>query len=126
VIGYRPQWSDAAVRRLIRRVGKEDIEDLIRFRRADVLAHGLGHPEEALLCELDRRIKVQLKKSLPVDKRGLAINGDTVMEILALKQGPQVGKILSELTEKVTDHPRLNTEKQLIALLKNMKQTESA
>ena len=126
VIGYRPQWSDAAVRRLIRRVGKENIMDLIRFRRADVLAHGLGHPEEALLCELDKRIKVQLEKSLPVDKRDLAINGDTVMEVLALKQGPQVGKILSELTEKVTDHPHLNTDNQLISLLKKMKQTESA
>jgi tRNA nucleotidyltransferase/poly(A) polymerase len=126
MIGYRPQWSDGAVRRLIRRVGTENIMDLIGFRRADVLAHGLDLQEMDLLRELEARVKVAIEGALPMETRDLAINGHMVMETLGIKQGQQIGKILNELMEKVTDHPHLNTKKHLIAILEKMKPLQSA
>ena len=41
------------------------------------------------------------------------------MEILGLSKGPEVGKILDMLMEKVTDHPELNSEERLIAILQD-------
>jgi hypothetical protein len=51
----------------------------------------------------------------------LAINGNTVMETLGLSAGPEVGRILRELMENVTDNPDLNTKHSLIELLERKK-----
>lgn len=126
MIGYRPQWSEGAVRRLIRRVGPENIVNLIDFRKADVIAHGVDLRELECLCELEARVKVALAGTPPLETRDLAINGRTVMETLGIAQGPKVGEILTQLTEKVIDQPHLNTQKQLIAIMKKMKRTQSS
>jgi tRNA nucleotidyltransferase (CCA-adding enzyme) len=34
LIGYNPKWTDAAVRRLIKRVGPDHIEDLMAFQKS--------------------------------------------------------------------------------------------
>jgi tRNA nucleotidyltransferase/poly(A) polymerase len=121
MIDYHSQWSDAAVRRLIRRVGVEGIVDLMRFRRADIYAHGLDSQNAMRLNELEGRIKAQIKRSVPIKIQNLAINGSTVMETLGLSSGPEVGRVLRELMEKVTDNPDLNTKRSLIALLEQKK-----
>jgi tRNA nucleotidyltransferase (CCA-adding enzyme) len=53
----------------------------------------------------------------------LAIDGHKAMQSLGISSGPEVGNILKELMEKVTDEPELNTEEALIALLEHMKKT---
>jgi tRNA nucleotidyltransferase/poly(A) polymerase len=121
MIDYHSQWSDATVRRLIRRVGLEGIMDLVRLRRADIYAHGLDRQNAIRLNELEGRIKAQIKRSVPIKIQNLAINGNTVMETLGLSAGPEVGSILRELMEKVTDNPDLNTKRSLIALLEQKK-----
>jgi tRNA nucleotidyltransferase/poly(A) polymerase len=121
MIDYHPQWNAAAVRRLIHRVGPENIIDLIGFRRADILAHGMDNQDTILLNELERRIKHQIKNSVPTKTHDLAINGHTVMETLKLSAGPEVGRILRELMEKVIDNPKLNTKSSLIAILEQKK-----
>jgi len=125
MIDYHSQWSAAAVRRLIRRVGPENIMDLIQFRRADIFAHGLDNQETILIDELEGRIKDQMKSSVPTKTQDLAINGLTVMEILRLSAGPEVGRILRELMEKVIDNPELNTKSHLIAILEQKKSSDS-
>ena len=55
----------------------------------------------------------------------LAINGHTVMETLGIRQGKEVGDILAQLMENVTDHPHLNTEKNLIAIMEKMKRPQA-
>jgi tRNA nucleotidyltransferase (CCA-adding enzyme) len=125
MIDYHSQWSAAAVRRLIRRVGPEDIMDLMRFRRADIFAHGLDNQEVILIDELEGRIKDQMKTPIPTKTQDLAINGLTVMETLRLSAGPQVGRILRELMEKVIDNPELNTKSRLIAILEQKKPSDS-
>ena len=121
MISYESGWSDAAIRRLIQRVGLEQIMDLLVFRRADILAHGPITDNLKLLDELEARIKAQIKAPIATNTHDLDVDGRKVMEILGLSQGPEVGKVLKELIEKVTDYPELNTQKQLMAILEQMK-----
>lgn len=125
MIDYHSHWRAPAVRRLIHRVGPENVMDLMRFRRADIHAHGLGNQEAILIDELEGRIKEQMKSSVPTQTQDLAINGLTVMETLGLSAGPEVGKILRELMEKVIDNPELNTKTRLIEILEQKKPSDS-
>ena len=118
MIQYNSNWSDGAVRRLIRRVGADNIESLISFRDADLLAHDRGDEDRPLLSELKQRIKKITERPFPGVSRGLAIDGHRVMATLGLRPGPEVGRVLNALMEKVTDQPELNTEEGLVNLLK--------
>jgi hypothetical protein len=117
MIGYDTGWSDGAVRRLIRRAGPENMNYLLSFRRADLLAHGLIDHKMYLLSELEKRVGELSSGPIARSSRDLAIDGNRVMESLGLRPGPDVGRVLNELMEKVTDHPELNTEEGLVALL---------
>ncbi len=117
-VPYHSNWSDGAVRRLIRRVGLENMEALISFRSADLLAHGRGDEGQPLLTELKERVKKITEGPFPRMTRDLAIDGHRVMATLGLRTGPEVGRVLDVLMEKVTDQPELNTEEGLVNLLK--------
>jgi tRNA nucleotidyltransferase (CCA-adding enzyme) len=121
MIDYHSGWSDGAVRRLIRRVGQDQIMDLLDFRKADILAHGLHHQEVNLLTELRERVENLSNNQMVTKSRDLAINGHKVMEILRISPGPEVGNILKRLVETVTDNPELNTEEGLVATLDQRK-----
>lgn len=121
MISYDTSWSDAAVRRLIRRVGSEYIPDLISLRRADLIAHGTNSNELDLLNELSQRIENQLGGHVPKDTKDLALNGHEIMKILELPPGPTIGKIKANLLEIITDNPELNTRQGLLGLLKDTK-----
>ena len=55
---YAPRWSDAAVRRFIRRVGVDQVDDLLALRELDNIGSGLA-PAAGHLDELRRRIVEQ-------------------------------------------------------------------
>ena len=120
MIGYNSGWTDGAVRRLIRRVGLEDIMDLIAFRRADIFAHGLNDYKSDILDELEKRIMTQLKVPMASTTKDLAIDGYKVMEHLGISPGPEVGRILKQLMEKVTDRPEMNNKETLLGLLETL------
>ena len=121
MIGYNSKCSDSAVRRLIRRVGTEDIMDLLTFRRADLMAHPAENHELDLLNELKTRIKHEIEDHVVTKTQDLAIDGFQVMEILGISQGKKVGEILEDLIEQVLDNPELNTKTQLSAILDKIK-----
>jgi len=121
MIGYNSSWTDAAVRRLIRRVGSDAMVDLLSFRKADILAHGVEDNKLDLLDELESRINEQIKNRVVTGAEALAIDGRAVMETLGIPPGPEVGKILRLFMEKVIDHPELNNQEGLMGLLEQMK-----
>jgi tRNA nucleotidyltransferase (CCA-adding enzyme) len=43
------------------------------------------------------------------------------MKILNMGPGPEVGRVLQDLMEKVIDHPELNTKEGLVTLVRKMK-----
>jgi len=121
MVNYNRKWSDGAVRRLIRRVGPDNMDHLILFRKADLSAHGHVDGNMLLLSELEKRAKRIRKGSMANRIGDLAIGGDKVMDILGISPGPDVGRFLKILLERVTDHPELNTEQGLMDLLKDIK-----
>ncbi|MEW6666599.1 MAG: CCA tRNA nucleotidyltransferase [Thermodesulfobacteriota bacterium] len=118
---YRPGWSDGAVRRLVRAVGADNVDPFLGFRKADLAAHGVRDEKQDLFSHLENRIRGILSGSFPGKRRDLAIDGHKVMDILGLSPGPEVGRALGLLLEKVMDDPGLNSEEKLVAVLKGMK-----
>lgn len=120
MFNYTSEWSDAAIRRFIRRVGLKNIEDLFELRRADIKAMEreveAGHPRD-----LRKRIKKIIDEQNALHLQDLKVNGNDVMKVLGIKQGPEVGEMLETLLEKVLDDPKLNTRAKLIELIKEMK-----
>ena len=122
VRNYDSQWSDGALRRFIRRVGARDIGLLLALHRADLLAHGLPNEGKLnLLDELEKRVGEIINRPLALSSRDLAVDGRKVMDLLGLSEGPEVGRVLDHLMERVMDQPELNTKDGLTALLKEMK-----
>ena len=114
MFGYQPEWTDAAVRRFIRRVGIGTLEDLFALRLADNAASGVSEPDVGGLDELRRRTDGE--RDAPAVGRGLAVDGHDLQRALDLPPGPAIGRVLDRLTEAVLDDPRLNERDRLIAL----------
>jgi poly(A) polymerase/tRNA nucleotidyltransferase (CCA-adding enzyme) len=110
--------SAASVRRLIVKVGRENLQDLIDLRVADRL--GSGTPK-AMPYKL-RHLQYMLEKvqNDPVSVKMLKINGDDLMKILKIPPGPKIGAILDVLLSEVIEEPANNTIKYLSARAKEL------
>ena len=113
--------TDKALRRFIRRVGKENVMDLLELRRADILA--LGRQTTCNAWQNWRTLRDRLQEILEGDTiltvNDLAIGGRDVMAALQIKPGPAVGAALEWLLEKVLDDPSLNEREILLSLLQS-------
>lgn len=115
LICYSPEWTDAAVRRWLRRVTPPLTEDLLALGRAD--ARGKGKPAEddiVRLGELRGRIATVLAEGTAISARDLAVDGRTLMDELGLAPTRRLGDILKALVEFVTDDPAANTRPRLL------------
>jgi len=108
---YQPEHSDASVRRFIKKVGLENIDDILDLREGDRLGSG-AKKTSWRLEEFKKRIIEQLNQ--PMDLSDLAINGRDLITKLKLKPSQIVGQILNDLLEKVLQNPKLNTKDTLI------------
>ena len=115
LVCYAPSWSDAAVRRWIRRVGKDLTGDLYRLSRADALGKGREVADEIEnIGALEARVGELLAAGAALSTRDLAINGRDLMKELAIPPGPAIGQILEKLLEIVTDDPAANERERLL------------
>lgn len=118
LICYSNAWSDAAVRRFVRRVGLDQVQPLIALGRADALAKGRPVDTElALLDELRARVTDSVAKGAAFGTRDLAVSGNDVMKQLGVRPGPIVGKVLECLLERVLEDPSLNCRDALLPLI---------
>ena len=121
LICYSDDWTDAAVRRFMKRVGHDRIDPLLRLGRADALGKGRDVPDElAGLADLRRRIDQELERGSALTTRDLAIDGNDVIALLEGRGGPLVGQILRELVERVIDDPSLNARDKLLPLARSL------
>ena len=121
MIDYNKTWGDAAVRRLIRQAGWDNIDELLALRKADIIAHGVADNKLDHITHLEQRIEKMKNDNISVHISDLAIDGKTVMDIMGLDPGPEVGKLLRKLLEYVMDHPESNSEEKLIDILRGAK-----
>jgi len=110
--------TESGARRLIRRVGLENIPDLINLRIADRL--GMGRPK-ARPYRL-REIEYLLEKVShdPISVKMLKINGNDIIRELKIKPGPKIGAILEALLAEVINDPQKNNKKYLIKRIKEL------
>jgi len=117
---YRKELSDRAIRRFMKRVGAEHVDDLIRLRKADDIAHGWGQDHGGRIEEFSKRVHAQMISSPALTVSDLAVNGHDVIKITGLPPGPRVGQILDKLLETVIEYPEHNQRKTLIDMLNNI------
>lgn len=118
---WQPEMKDAGVRRLINRVGPENIGDLVALRRADRRASGtkegpVGLGTAALLVRIERLMRSDQAFTVA----DLAVDGEDVMRVGRLEPGPQVGLVLRRLLEEVLEDPSLNEKSKLQARIREM------
>jgi tRNA nucleotidyltransferase (CCA-adding enzyme) len=112
---YSSDWTDAAVRRWMKRVGTERIEDLYRLNSADVRAKGKDASEDlASLEALKAHVARVVAAGAALQVRDLAINGRDLITELGMKPGPMLGKVLEALLELVLADPALNEREALL------------
>lgn len=120
LICYGSEWTDAAVRRFIKRVGTENVDPLLRLGEADALGKGREVDQElAALAELRRRIDKTIEEGNALTTRDLAVNGQDVLEHVP-SPGPIVGDILRTLLDRVLEDPSLNTRDKLLPLIEQL------
>jgi tRNA nucleotidyltransferase/poly(A) polymerase len=118
---YETHWTDSAVRRFIRKIGLDYIPALFALRRADNIGSGARSPRMYALEALWQRVQEQIAAANAFSPRDLVIDGNDVMRELGIPSGPEVGRILNALFERVLDEPALNTREKLIELAKAMR-----
>jgi poly(A) polymerase/tRNA nucleotidyltransferase (CCA-adding enzyme) len=100
--------GESSVRRLVKNVGPENIEELLQVRQADRIGSGVPKAEPYKL----RHLKYLIEKISgdPISAKMLKINGNDLMQILEIKPGPKIGQILDILLGYVLDDPKKNKE----------------
>jgi tRNA nucleotidyltransferase (CCA-adding enzyme) len=113
MFNYESRWSGAAVRRFVRRVGRDQIDDLLKLRAADNVGSGLP-PDAGRLDELRRRIDDELRHNPPLSLSDLAVRGDDLTDELSIAPGPQIGDLLDRMLNLVIGDPGQNRREVLL------------
>lgn len=107
--------TDKAVRRFIRDVGKEYVNDMFDVRTADRV--GSGSTPTSWRLDLFKKRVVEVQKE-PFAVKDLKVNGLDVMKIKKIEPSRQVGDILDALFEKVVNKELENDRDVLLSELK--------
>ncbi|MDO8524747.1 MAG: HD domain-containing protein [bacterium] len=110
--------GEASVRRLVRNVGPELIEELLQVRMCDRIGSGVPKAEPYKLRHLKYLFEKVAKD--PISPKMLKVNGQIIMETLQIKPGPKVGQILSIVLSYVLSDPAKNNQKFLLAEIKKL------
>ncbi|KKW20094.1 MAG: tRNA adenylyltransferase/tRNA cytidylyltransferase [Candidatus Adlerbacteria bacterium GW2011_GWC1_50_9] len=97
----------SAVRRVIAKVGQENIKELLNLRICDRI--GTGRPKEQPFRLRKYMSMVDEAMRDPVSVSMLGIDGADLIE-MGEKPGPRIGWILHALLEEVLDDPKKNAE----------------
>ncbi len=107
----------SAVRRIIAKVGVENIWLLMNVRECD----RVGMKKKETPYRL-RKYFAMIEEALhdPISVKQLKINGEFMINKLGITPGPRMGFILNALLEEVLDDPTKNTEEHLSLLVKSL------
>ncbi len=108
---YQRENTDASIRRFMRQVGLENLNDILDVREADRLGSN-AKKTSWRLEEMKQRMIEQLHQ--PMQVRDLAIDGHDLMEKFGLKPSPVLGKILNQLLEIVLEESDFNEREKLL------------
>lgn len=104
--------TENSVRRLVRNVGPENMDDLLEVRIADRKGSGVPKAEPYKLRHL--RAVIEKVSHDPISVKMLKINGDDLMRELKMKPGQRIGHILNILLDEMLDEPKNNNKEYLL------------
>lgn len=110
--------TDKAVKRFIKNIGKEYLQDMLDLRFADRV--GSGATPTSWRFELFKKRLLEVQKE-PFKITDLKVGGNDVMEILKIKPGPQIGKILKSIFNDVEEGGVKNERETLLKLIKKLR-----
>jgi poly(A) polymerase/tRNA nucleotidyltransferase (CCA-adding enzyme) len=98
--------TESSVRRLVRQVSPENMEELLQVRMADRIGSGVPKAEPYKL----RHLKYVIEKASqdPISVKKLNLSGNDVIKTLKIVPGPKIGQILDILLGIVLDDPKKN------------------
>ncbi len=114
-----PDTTDAAVRRFIKRVGRDRVESLFELRQADDIGSGMP-PDDPDQRAFQARVAAEIEAEVALDRYALRIDGNDLIRELGLQPGPTLGRILNALTDLVIADPALNDRGSLLLLAQGM------
>jgi hypothetical protein len=117
MFAYNPEMTDAAIRRFIKRVGLENINDMLLLRVGDRKGGG-SQATSWRLRELQERIGQQLYE--PMSLKDLKVNGQDVMDTLNIKPGKTIGVILNQLFDEVMEDTSKNDREYLLKRIQEL------
>lgn len=116
--------TEASVRRLVKRVGLENMDDLMAVRIGDRLGSGVPKGKPYKLRHLEYMIEKVSRDPLSV--KMLAIRGTDLITELAIPAGPKIGALLDVLLAEVIEDPTLNTREVLLKRAQALKESDIA
>ena len=110
--------TEASVRKLVRNVGSENIEDLLKVRMSDRIGSGCPKAEPYKLRHL--RYVIEKVSKDPISFKKMKVSGDNIMKILGIKPGPKIGWILDVLFGYILEDPGKNKKEFLEKEIKKL------
>ena len=106
--------SMPSVKRLMNRVGVDNMDALVDLQHADIMGQKPPH-DFSLVQKLNDTYRLILEQKPPMSVVDLAINGHDLMGA-GIPQGPRIGAILKRLREAVIEQPELNERDTLLEM----------
>jgi tRNA nucleotidyltransferase (CCA-adding enzyme) len=110
--------TDPAIRRFIKNIGLENIDDMMALRVGDRLGGGTQKAVSWRMEKFRERIDQVLVK--PFSVTDLKVNGQDVMEVLQIPPSRRVGEVLEKLFQEVLEDDRKNTKEYLLGRIKEI------
>ena len=110
--------TERSVRRIVAKVGSENMDNLVKLRICDRMGSGVPKPEPYRLRHF--QFMVEKVQKDPISVGMLKVDGTDIINQCSLSPSPRVGYILSALLERVLDDPGLNTKKYLLKEAENL------
>lgn len=117
--GNNGGWTDAAIRRFIRNVGEEYIEDIFKLRIADATSNTKTAFNPIEIEALESRISAIREEDMVLKVTDLDITGSDLIK-LGVPKGPIMGQILNNLLEQVIDDPSINSKALLTSKVREL------
>lgn len=109
--------TDSAIRRFIRKVGIENVPDMLDLRIGDRL--GGGARETSWRLEEFKKRLIEVQKQ-PFTVHDLKVTGYDVMAALGIQPGPKIGEVLEKLFNEVVEKKLPNEREELLKRLKEL------
>jgi len=110
--------SELSIKRLARRVGVDNIDNLFELQLADIKGSDRSGRDPNRIRTVRNKCWEVISRREPLSTHDLDINGYDLME-LGYPPGKEIGEALDYLLDKVVDNPALNKKDILISILKS-------